>query len=86
MLRIPDASQLVVDEPEDDDDFNSRPTGDRPAYDARASDEIHTTQRKQSYALIIIFALISLLLVGATLYFFYSKYMKAAPQTIEQPE
>jgi protein phosphatase len=86
VLRIPDASQLVVDEPEDDDDFNSRPTGDRPAYNTQASDEIHTTQRKQSYALIIIFALISLLLVGATLYFFYSKYMKAAPQTIEQPE
>jgi protein phosphatase len=86
VLRIPDASQLVVDEPEDDDDFNSRPTGDRPAYDTQASDEIHTTQRKQSYVLIIIFALISLLLIGATLYFLYSKYLKAAPQTIEQPE
>jgi serine/threonine protein phosphatase PrpC len=86
VLRIPDAAQLVIDEPEDDDDFGSRPTGDRPAFNAAAHTEVQTIRRRQSYALIIIFALISLLLLGATLYFFYSTYMKATPQNIDQPE
>ena len=89
VLNAPDASQLIVDEAgEVDDEFNSRPTADRPTFQGVSSEQIRPVRRRQSYAVIIIAALISLLLLGATGYFVYSIYLnpKPLPQNVDQPE
>ena len=89
VLRAPDPPQLVVDEEaEIDEDFGSRPTAERPVPGILSSGPARPRLRKQSYAVIIIAALISLLLLGATGYFFYSTYVKQKPipQNVGQPE
>lgn len=82
MLRTPDAPNLEGDaDAIDDDDFHYRPTADQPIFE-----ELERTRSKQSYRLILIIALISLLLVGATGFFFYSAYLKPKPPApVEEP-
>ena len=73
-----------------DDDFSSRPTAERPAFENAPSETV-TAQaplRKPGYVVILIIALISLLLLGATGFFVYSIYLKPNPPTPaeQQPE
>ncbi|MEK6320691.1 MAG: Stp1/IreP family PP2C-type Ser/Thr phosphatase [Acidobacteriota bacterium] len=75
----------------DDDDFRSRPTAERPVFEAGASGTatVHVEPGKHRYAVILIIALISLLLVGATVFFIYSIYLKQEPPPADvqrQPE
>ncbi|MEK6286763.1 MAG: Stp1/IreP family PP2C-type Ser/Thr phosphatase [Acidobacteriota bacterium] len=75
----------------DDDDFGSRPTAERPAFEAASSDPatVQTEHPKHRYAVILIVALISLLLLGATGLFVYSRYLKQKPPPTDvqqQPE
>jgi hypothetical protein len=86
VLQAPDATQLVVDEPEDEGDFHTRTTAESLTFDGQSRRQSRSTQGRQSYTLIIIFALISLLLLGATAYFFYSTYMKPGPEKVDQAE
>jgi serine/threonine protein phosphatase PrpC len=65
-----------------DDDFSTPPTAERPVIEAGTT--IHTRPRKPGYVLILIIALISLLLVGATAFFVYSIYLKSKPAQVEQ--
>ena len=72
---------------DDDDDFSSRPTAERPAFENAAS-EVVTAQaalRKPGYMVILIIALISLLLLGATGFFVYSIYLKPKPPPPAEP-
>jgi serine/threonine protein phosphatase PrpC len=68
------------------DDPSTRPTAERPALEDPASEEItlQTAGRRPGYVLILIIALISLLLVGATGFFVYSIYLKSKPLPMEQ--
>lgn len=84
MLRAADAGQLeaIGAAPIEEDEFSSRPTADQPAFDESAQPDI----RKKSYNLILIIALISLLLLGATGFFVYSVYLRQKPlPAVEQP-
>ena len=69
-----------------DDDFSSRPTAERPAFEEASSGvvTVQTEYRKPGYVVILIIALVSLLLLGATGYFVYSVYLKAKPPAVEQ--
>jgi protein phosphatase len=74
---------------EDADDFSTRPTAERPAFENAV--EAVTAQaplRKPGYMVILIIALISLLLLGATGFFVYSIYLKSnpPPPAEQQPE
>lgn len=71
---------------DDDDDFGSRPTAEGPAFEDTASDADtnQTKHKKPGYMLILIIALISLLLLGATGFFVYSIYLKSKPPPVEQ--
>jgi PPM family protein phosphatase len=78
---------------QEEDDFSSRPTADRPVYeeDAAAPQAVaaeSVPRQKRSYTVILIVALISLLLVGATGYFIYSIYLKPKPlpANVDQPD
>ncbi|HSE38846.1 MAG TPA: protein phosphatase 2C domain-containing protein, partial [Blastocatellia bacterium] len=68
------------------DDSSTRPTAERPALEDPASEQIilQTAGRRPGYVLILIIALISLLLVGATGFFVYSIYLKSNPPPVEQ--
>jgi protein phosphatase len=72
------------------DDFSSRPTAERPAFEETASESVSAQPaiRKPGYAIILIIALISLLLLGATGFFVYSIYLKPKPPppAEQQPE
>ena len=74
----------VVDN--DDDDFSTRPTAERPVPGELQTGHVtpQARRRKPGYFLILIIALISLLLVGATGYFVYSIYLKSKPPPVEQ--
>jgi protein phosphatase 2C-like protein len=73
------------------DDFSTRPTAERPVVeDPASSDDLVSSvvsakpeSRKPGYLLILIIALISLLLLGATGFFVYSIYMKKKPPAVE---
>lgn len=68
------------------DDFSTRPTAEGPAFQA-APNETVTSQarlRRPGYFVILIIALISLLLLGATGFFVYSLYVKSKPPAVEQ--
>jgi preprotein translocase subunit Sss1 len=69
-----------------DDDFDSRPTAESPAFEDTASEAVtvQTKYQKPGYMLILIIALISLLLIGATGFFVYSIYMKSKPPPVQQ--
>ena len=77
---------------DDDDDFSSRPTAERPAFENAASEPVTVTAqaplKKPGYMVILIIALISLLLLGATGFFVYSIYLKSKPPppAEQQPE
>ena len=97
MLRSPVVEQAEAGAgaaaAQEEDDFSSRPTADRPVYeeDATASQAVTAEpiqRQKRSYTVILIVALISLLLLGATGYFIYSIYLKPKPlpANVEQPE
>jgi protein phosphatase len=66
---------------DDDDDFSSRPTAERQAFENAASEAVtaQAALRKPGYMIILIIALISLLLLGATGFFVYSIYLKPKP-------
>jgi protein phosphatase len=71
--------------------FEQEDTGTPPAADRMALDNLEsegivlqTTVRRPGYVLILIIALISLLLVGATGFFVYSVYLKSKPPPAEQ--
>jgi protein phosphatase len=84
MLKAPDAAQLETDAGDaiKEDEFSSRPTAEQPALGEAAPSE----RQRQSYRLIVIIALISLLLLGATGFFVYSVYLKPKPPPpVEQP-
>jgi len=72
------------------DDFSSRPTAERPAFEDAASEAVSAQPalRKPGYVVILIIALISLLLLGATVFFVYSIYLKPKPPppAEQQPE
>lgn len=75
----------------DEDEFRSRPTAERPVVEGAAggSTTAQVTPAKHSYAVILIIALISLLLLGATGFFVYSIYLKQKPPPADvqpQPE
>ncbi len=72
---------------DDEDDFSSRPTAERPAFEDAPSEAaviVQTEYRKPGYMVILIIALISLLLLGATGFFVYSIYLKPKPLPVEQ--
>ena len=72
------------------DDFSSRPTAERPAFEDAASEAVSAQPalRKPGYVVILIIALISLLLLGATWFFVRSIYLKPKPPAPaeQQPE
>lgn len=83
MLRAADTGQLETSAAGTfaEDEFSSRPTAEQPAFEQLAQQ-----RQKQSYRLILIIALISLLLLGATGYFVYSFYLRQKPlPAVEQP-
>ena len=75
----------------EDDDFSTRPTAERPmTEEGDFAPEIASSpvrRQRRSYTVILIIALISLLLLGATGYFIYTIYLKQkpAPADVEQP-
>jgi PPM family protein phosphatase len=84
-----DGSQST--EPIEEDDFSTRPTAERPAFEEFRAETvaIRTEQPgKPGYLVILIIALISLLLLGATGFFVYSVYLKQKPPppAEKQPE
>ena len=84
MLRAADTGQLETSAAGafGEDEFSSRTTGEQPVFDELA----RQGRQKQSYRLILIIALISLLLLGATGYFVYSVYLKQKPlPAVEEP-
>ncbi|HXU36087.1 MAG TPA: PP2C family serine/threonine-protein phosphatase [Blastocatellia bacterium] len=84
MLRAADTGQLETSAAGafGEDEFSSRPTAGQPAFEQLAQQG----RQKQSYRLILIIALISLLLLGATGYFVYSVYLKQKPlPAVEEP-
>jgi len=75
-----------------DDDFSTKKTAERPAledlsYNSASVPEprVSAHSRKPGYLLILIIALISLLLLGATGFFLYSVYLKKTPAVEAQP-
>lgn len=83
MLRAADTGQLETSAAGafGEDEFSSRPTAEQPAFEQLAQG-----RRKQSYRLILIIALISLLLLGATGFFVYSVYLRQKPlPAVEEP-
>jgi protein phosphatase len=98
MLRSPVVEQAeagaAAGAADEDDDFSSRPTKpERPVYgeDAAASQAVAAEpvpRQKRSYTVILIIALISILLLGATGYFIYSIYLKPKPlpANVDQPD
>jgi serine/threonine protein phosphatase PrpC len=83
MLTAPAAAQLdyVSAEAIGDDELSSRPTAEQPALE----EETPRQRRRKGYSLILIIALISLLLVGATGFFLYTVYLKQRPLPVEPP-
>ncbi|HJZ69876.1 MAG TPA: hypothetical protein VKF81_17250, partial [Blastocatellia bacterium] len=83
VMKAPDLAQLEASPAPDaaaiDDDFSSRPTAERPAFDDVAAEPARPPEKRRGYAMIIIVALISLLLLGATGFFVYSVYLKRTP-------
>jgi len=81
MLRSPVLGQAPA-ATQEDDDFSTRPTAERPMTE-EAAPEIDSPspvrRQKRSYTTILIVALISLLLLGATGYFIYTIYLKPKP-------
>lgn len=83
MLRAADTGQLETSAAGafGEDEFSSRPTAEQAAFEQLAQG-----RQKQSYRLILIIALISLLLLGATGFFVYSVYLRQKPlPAVEQP-
>ena len=77
---------------QEDEDFSTRPTAERPmTEEGEAAPEIASPspvqRQRRSYTTILIVALISLLLLGATGYFIYTIYLKPkpVPANVEQP-
>jgi len=70
----------------EDDGFSTRPAAERPAIEDAPSEQVafQTEHRKPGYVVILIIALISLLLLGATGFFVYSIYLKSKPPPVEQ--
>ena len=70
-----------------DDDFSTRPTAEKPIFEDLANNfsvvqpesSVSIRPSRPGYWLILIIALISLLLLGATGFFVYSIYIKKAP-------
>jgi serine/threonine protein phosphatase PrpC len=77
------APEVTADE---DHDFSTRPTAERPVPADLQNEQVtpQARHRKPGYFLILIIALISLLLLGATGYFVYSIYLKSKPPPVEQ--
>jgi PPM family protein phosphatase len=84
MLKAPDGVQLeaTAEEEFEEAEFSSRPTAEQPAFE----EEAKPGRQRRGYRLILIIALISLLLLGATGFFVYSVYLKQKPlPAVEQP-
>ncbi len=84
MLRAADTGQLETGAAGafGEDEFSSRPTAEELTLEHLAQQG----RQKQSYRLILIIALVSLLLLGATGYFVYSVYLRQKPlPAVEQP-
>jgi hypothetical protein len=79
-LDTPSETEAIVD-----DDLSTRPTAERPVFEdlAHNSVAVQSESRKPGYLLILIIALISLLLLGATGFFVYSVYTKKRPSAVE---
>jgi len=75
------SSRPTVEVPVPGNDFSTRPTAERPTFEsgADASVKAQAAPPKPRYAVILIVALISLLLLGATAFFVYSRYLKPKP-------
>jgi len=76
-----------------DDDFSTKATAERPPFEDLSNNaalvqteaSVSVQPGRPGYFLIIIIALISLLLLGATGFFVYSVYMKKAPAVEPEP-
>jgi protein phosphatase len=68
------------------DELDARPAAETPESEPGPDDKVSTQAplRRPSYFLILIIALISLLLLGATGLFVYSIYLKSKPAPVEQ--
>ena len=97
MLRSPVVGQAeagtAAAATQEDDDFSTRPTAERlmPEEETTESKAVaakSVQRQKRSYTVILIVALISLLLLGATGYFVYTIYLKPKPlpPNVEQPD
>jgi protein phosphatase len=77
---VPSETEAVVGE-----DFHTRPTAERPVFEHPAASPVvvQSEPRQPGYLLILIIALISLLLLGATGFFVYSYYLKKKPPAVE---
>jgi serine/threonine protein phosphatase PrpC len=87
VMSAVDASQLEAPASAiDDDEFSSRPTAERLVEEDESADA-YPQQKRRGYSLILIIALISLLLIGATGYVIYSMLLKPRPQPtdVSQP-
>jgi serine/threonine protein phosphatase PrpC len=78
----------TAERPVPEDDPSTRPTAERPQLEGPAIEQAtpKAKRRKPGYFLIIIIALISLLLLGATGYFVYTIYLKSKPPPPVAPE
>jgi serine/threonine protein phosphatase PrpC len=81
LLKAPDFGELESTSTAAiiDDEFSSRPTAERPTFEDVDAEPARLPANKRGYAMIIIVALISLLLLVATGLFVYSVYMKRTP-------
>jgi serine/threonine protein phosphatase PrpC len=78
------STRPTAERPSPGDDISTRPTAERPQLDDPAIEQAtpKIRRRKPGYFLIIIIALISLLLLGATGYFVYTIYVKSKPAPV----
>jgi protein phosphatase len=85
-FEAPVISRAAIEE----DEFRSRPTAETPIFEKTASDSARPqlSPVEHRYALILVIALISLLLLGATGFVVYSIYVKSKPPppVEQQPE
>src|SRR5262249_53144665 len=89
VMKAPDLAQLEASPAPDaaaiDDDFSSRPTAERPAFESADAEPARPPVKRRGYVMIIVVALISLLLLGATGFFVYSVFLKRTPPPPTEP-
>jgi protein phosphatase len=79
------STRPTAEKPAFGSDFNSKPTEEIPVFKPGLADPVNVRVEpaRPRYAVILIVTLISLLLLGATAYFVYSRYSKPKPAPAE---